>query len=261
MRKRVLLNKEIGQTPLETISVWKERHPQYRDMPASYAGRLDPMASGKLLVLLGDECKRQKDYLGLDKEYRIEVLLDVGSDTGDVLGLVSASDAATCPTEREIKDALAHELGTRTLPYPVFSSKTVGGKPLFLYALEGTLDTIDIPTHEETIHSIRYRGSRTVSASELKSRIDTLLALAPMSDEPSKELGADFRIEAVRESWKQALMDERTFQVLTFTVSCGSGTYMRSLAGRIGASLGTRALALSIHRTKIAGTAFLLLHW
>ena len=49
------------------------------------------MASGKLLILIGDECKNQKKYFGLDKEYEFEVLFGVESDTGDVLGLISKS--------------------------------------------------------------------------------------------------------------------------------------------------------------------------
>ena len=82
-------------------------------------------------------------------------------------------------------------------------------------------------------------------------RVTSLLALAPTSDEPSKALGADFRIDAVKKSWRQVFAHPRSYQVLSLTVSCGSGTYMRSLAARIGASLGTRALALSIRRTRI----------
>jgi tRNA U55 pseudouridine synthase TruB len=40
-----------------------------------------PMASGKLLVLLGEECKHQENYHSLDKEYEFSVLLGIGSDT------------------------------------------------------------------------------------------------------------------------------------------------------------------------------------
>ncbi|MBU2330236.1 hypothetical protein KKG57_02105, partial [Patescibacteria group bacterium] len=86
MKKYVVLEKPVGQTPLEALRLFQERSPIYKDVPLSYAGRLDPMASGKLLVLIGEECKKQKKYHGLDKEYVIEVLLDIGTDTGDVLG-------------------------------------------------------------------------------------------------------------------------------------------------------------------------------
>ncbi len=253
MRRRILLEKRVGETPLEALTRWRDGHPAYRTVAASYAGRLDPMASGKLLILFGDECKRQKEYTELDKEYRIEVLLDIGSDTGDVLGIVEAAESDTHPDVREIQRVLTQELGEHPRPYPIFSSKPVAGKPLFLHALEGSLDTIEIPTHMERIRSIRYRGAYTLSTPELFERITSLLSLAPRSDEPSKELGADFRIHDVRNSWQPILLGARDYTVLKLTVRCGSGTYMRALAARIGEALDTRALALSIHRNKICG--------
>jgi len=252
MKPFVVLQKKVGETPLMALSAWKAAHPAYADIPASYAGRLDPMAHGKLLVLLGEECKRQTHYTGLDKEYEIEVLLDVGSDTGDALGIVTGSKRETRVDERMVMQALALEKGRHVRPYPIFSSKTVNGKPLFLHALEGTLHNIEIPTHEERIDSIRLLGMEKCSGTALRTRTESFLALAPTSDEPSKALGADFRIKDVRTSWNTVLTDEsRSYAVLTLRVVCGSGTYMRALAGRIGESLGTKALALSIGRTKI----------
>ena len=255
MQKYVVLEKPIGQTPLEALTAWKEKmsevHTEYADMPASYAGRLDPMASGLLLVLLGDECKQRARYEGLDKEYEIEVLLDAGSDTGDVLGLVEYGGQQTNPTPAALRAALRHVRGAHTVPYPAFSSKTVAGKPLFMYALEGTLDTIDLPTHEETIYSIQYTGTCTLSQQELARRVQGLLALTPTSDEPSKALGADFRIHDVRNSWQPIFLEDRRWTVLRLRVTCASGTYMRTLANRLAVQLSTRALCLSIHRTRI----------
>lgn len=249
--KRVVLDKKIGQTPLQAIQEWKAAHPTYTDVPATYAGRLDPMAEGKLLVLLGDECKKKEKYTGLDKEYVIEVLLGVGSDTGDVLGIAHSDTASISLTS--LRKVLKDETGTHTRAYPAYSSKPVDGKPLFLHALEGTLGQISIPEHPETIYRIKHLNTRTIPGSELVDRIQNLLALAPTSNEPSKELGADFRIDAVRASWDAVFTSQRTYKILTLRVSCGSGAYMRTLAERIGNALGTTALALSIRRTRIGG--------
>ncbi|KND49693.1 MAG: tRNA pseudouridine55 synthase [Parcubacteria bacterium C7867-008] len=252
MQKYVVLNKKIGQTPLETIQAWKMSNPTYIDTPATYAGRLDPMASGLLLVLFGDECKKKDAYLGLDKEYEVEIVLDLSSDTGDVLGLISETDTYTTPSSVEVQASCAKEIGAHTLPYPSYSSKTVDGVPLFLHALRDTLNTIDIPTHTETIHSIKLKSVSTISSVDLHKRIKEILTAAPHSDEPSKELGADFRIHAVRNSWGTVFVKpERSFTVIHLRVVCGSGAYMRTLAERIGTSLGTHALALSIHRTSV----------
>jgi len=258
MKKYVVLEKPVGQTPLEAVQAWKGANPTYANIPASYAGRLDPMASGKLLVLLGDECKKQKAYTGLDKAYEIEILLDAGSDTGDALGLITYSGQETHVDTRVLSAILSKERGTHERAYPIFSSKTVKGTPLFLHTLRGTLQDIEIPTHAETIYTIRKRNVRSISTGELRARIEAFLAKVPTSTEPSKELGADFRIEQVRTCWENFFVQtgDRKFVVLTLSVTCGSGAYMRSLAGRIGEALGSKGLALSIHRTIIGRYRF-----
>ncbi len=265
--KWVVLHKKRGQTPLDVLSAYKAIHPELSDVPMSYAGRLDPMAEGKLLVLIGDECKRQDTYTKLDKEYEIEVLLGVKTDTGDVLGIPTTDrengkkDSFLNSNETNlssrflsaVRDAIKHEVGSHSRKYPVFSSRTVNGKPLFLYSLEGTLDTITIPEHIETIYRIKDQGSYQLTKDELRIRISKLLADVPRSDEPSKVLGADFRQDEVRARWEELLkgISDQKFTILKLRIICGSGSYMRTLAERIGKSLGTNSLALSINRTKI----------
>lgn len=251
MKRFVVLDKQIGETPLNALQHWKRKNPSYAGIPASYAGRLDPMASGKLLILLGDECKRQSAYTGLDKEYEIEVLLDIGSDTGDVLGLSEYAQKETHLDASSLETILRRELGAHMRAYPLFSSKTVGGKPLFLHTLEGTAPKI--PEHIEHIYRAIHIDSSTISSSELAKRVFSLLDCVPYTDEPSKRLGENFRIDTIRPRWESLFKStpDRDFTVLCIQVTCASGTYMRSLAERIGTELGTHALALSIRRTKI----------
>lgn len=249
----VVLEKKRGETPLMALTAWKQANPAYEHIPAAYAGRLDPMAQGKLLVLLGEECKKQGKYTQLDKEYEVDVLLDIGSDTGDALGVVSLSRHETRVDPKALAILLKKEQGRHMRTYPAYSSKTVEGKPLFLHALERTLGSITIPEHEERMYRIQNLDAKKISAQELQEYIQEFLALVPSTDEPSKRLGADFRITDVRASWDAAFTraGAREFLVLSLSVSCASGTYMRSLAGRIGEALGTKSLALSITRTKI----------
>ncbi len=250
--KYVVLDKPRGVTPLEALEQWKLEHPAFAALPASYAGRLDPMASGVLLILLGAECRKQAAYTGLDKEYEIEVVLDFSTDTGDALGLPRYESVETIfPTD--LSGTLRSLEGAHSVPYPAFSSKTVDGVPLFRYALEGTLDTIDIPEHVETIYRITQLSAQNLSNTELEDRITDALAVVPKSDDPGKELGADFRQDVIRAGWRALMggIPERQFAVLKLRVACGSGAYMRTLAERLGAALGTTGFALSIRRTRI----------
>lgn len=251
--KYVVLEKPRGITPLEAIDAWKAKNPEYLTTPASYAGRLDPMASGKLLVLLGNECRKSTNYTKLDKEYEVEVVLDLGTDTGDALGLPTYQGVASAPERKTLSQILATLKGSHQVPYPAFSSKTVKGKPLFQYALEGTLSDIQIPSHIETIHRISLENIEEVSRAELQMRIDTALVEVPRSVDPGKELGADFRQDVIRAGWRTLLgaVPDRSFTIVTLRVTCGSGAYMRTLSERLAALLHTTGFALSIHRTQI----------
>lgn len=253
MKRFVVLDKKVGETPLSAILQWKKEHPIYAGVSACYAGRLDPMASGKLLILLGEECKQQSKYTNLDKEYEIEILLDMGSDTGDALGMPQYSGAESKVDECILQNIFHQELGAHLRPYPIFSSKTVQGKPLFLHALEGSIASVQIPEHLERIYRIQSESTCLISQESLAERISKFLDLVPRTEEVSKRLGADFRVDAIRMQWNSIFnaIPPRNFSVLRLRVVCASGTYMRSLAGRIGESLHTNALALSIRRTKI----------
>lgn len=254
MQKYVVLEKEVGETPLQCAEKWRvEQTDDYQSVPLSYAGRLDPMASGKLLVLIGDECKQQEKYHGLDKEYEFEVLFGVSSDTADVLGRLSTCPAPTL--EKKMLQPVAKKLtGEIALPYPHYSSKTVQGKPLHTWALEGRLDEIEIPTKSSTVHSLTC----TLLRSMLRNNVHTYASekietIPPVTDE-RKAIGNDFRRTDIRKDWKQFLeggSPDDAFYIATFTCVASSGTYMRTLAEVIAKELGTCGLAYSIHRTKI----------
>lgn len=253
MKRHVVLDKKIGETPLEALTSWKREHPAYASIPATYAGRLDPMASGKLLILLGEECKKKDHYTGLDKEYEVSILLDLSTDTGDLLGLPSYARVETDPSLPAVTEACNEEVGSRSHQYPAFSSKTVRGVPLFMHTLRGSLGSDEIPSHFESILSVEMEGIRHTTTDALQGYVSQALRTVPRDSAPSKEAGRDFRQDEIRDAWEVlfASLPERTFTIIKIRAVCGTGTYMRSLAERVGQRLGTTALALSIHRTKI----------
>lgn len=260
MKRFVILDKKIGQTPLEALTKWKAEHPRYAEVPATYAGRLDPLASGKLLILLGEECKNKDHYMGLDKEYEVSVLLDITTDTGDVLGLPSYAGADTKPTQQDIEQACSDEVGVRSHQYPAYSSKTVRGVPLFMHTLRGTLEASEVPSHTESIYSIDVLATYRHKGTTVRGYIAQALRTVPRDTNPSKEAGKDFRQDEIREAWEAlfARMPERSFSIIKIRVAAGTGAYMRTLAERIGETLGTSACALSIRRTRIGRRISLL---
>ncbi len=249
----IVLDKAVGETPLSCVEAWREKHPAYAGVSLAYAGRLDPMASGKLLVLIGEECKHQERYHGLDKEYTVRVLFGVSSDSGDVLGLVRESGAREVP-EPALRTVLTALRGDISLPYPIFSYRTVHGKPLHTWAVEGKLHEIAIPTKHSTIYHLELKCLDTLTRADLVALAREKVESIPRVTDPRKALGNDFRRPQVRTAWDSIAIGknaEDCFSVATISCIASSGTYMRSLAEEIGRKLNTQALALSIHRDTI----------
>lgn len=245
------IEKKVGETPLVALERFRVRMDIPEDVPLAYAGRLDPMASGKLLILIGTECKKQTKYHAFDKAYDVELLLGASSDSGDVLGIARAG-MQTIVTDADARSVLDSLVGQIELPYPHFSSKAVNGKPLHLWTLEGRLGEITVPIKKSRIYRLSFGGLRTLPKHELLKVIRGKIESLPKVTDPRKALGEDFRRDAVREAWK-SFEDEPgvMYQVLSFTCIASSGTYMRSLGEHIGKLLNTCALAYSIHRTAI----------
>src|SRR4051812_2270372 len=89
MNRVINVYKPIGFTPLQVIEKLREKFPEYKNVKIGYAGRLDPLAHGVLLLMIGDATKEREKYLGLDKSYEFEAVLGVSTDSYDVLGLVN----------------------------------------------------------------------------------------------------------------------------------------------------------------------------
>ena len=251
MRRHTTIEKAVGETPLQALTRIRDRDHIPDTIPLAYAGRLDPMASGKLLVLIGDECKKQSAYHGFDKAYDFEVLLGFQSDTGDILGIAEREGPSRAPDTASLAACIKKLEGPLALPYPPFSSKTVRGKPLFLWTLEKRLDEIEIPTAATNLYQLAYHGHHTISAPALSTYIRERIDRIPPVTEASKALGEDFRRAPIRAQWQELLQSEHDYTVLKMSAIVSSGTYIRSLAPHIATLLGTTGLAYSIHRTHI----------
>lgn len=250
MQKYMIVDKQIGRTPLQELEALKSAHSELSAVPLTYAGRLDPMASGKLLVLIGDECKKRAEYDVLDKQYDFEILLGVATDTGDVLGLASACGVLPLPSDKDISNALRMFVGRTSVSYPAFSSKTVNGKPLFEYALAGALDTITVPTTDSRVYKIALCNVRQEGGQKIIDTITSRIALLNTKGNKGT-VSPDFRREQALASWKEAIKLEAQYTILTCTAVVSSGTYIRTLAENVAKKLGTCGLAYSIHRSQI----------
>ena len=239
----VNLYKKMGETPRERLERLRQEQPHFEHEVLSYAGRLDPMAEGVLLCLVGSANKRRDLFLDMSKEYVLDVLFGFSTDSYDILGRVMDTGDASFIHRRNIAKALNEFRGTLPQEYPPFSSKTVEGKPLFEWARTGTLSAILLPQRTVIVYDISLEQTYKVPETELLKYIE----------ENVTRVQGDFRQDDILRLWHRSLKEngKREFPAATVKISCSSGTYARSIAQGLGRELGVPALALHILRTKV----------
>lgn len=234
-----LLHKKLGETPLEAIERLKQYEPNLNNCPCTYAGRLDPAAEGLLLILTGEDCKRKDEYLGLPKTYQVRILFGVSSDTHDLLGVPSLKVNSPTITENTVISVLQEYPKNFSQDYPLFSSKPVGGKPLFQYGREG--EAVALPNHEVTIQSINIQNMGNIASTLVFERLLLLL----------KSVTGDFRQEEIRRKWTILLANSQEFFLIDIELEVSSGFYVRAFADDLGKKVHSGALLYSLVRTNV----------
>lgn len=108
-----------------------------------HTGTLDPMASGVLVLCLGQATRLVEYYQGHDKQYYAEITLGAATDTYDRMGVVCAESAVPPLTTVAIEDALAAFRGEIMQVPPVYSALKQGGESLHHKARRGEVVTVE----------------------------------------------------------------------------------------------------------------------
>ncbi len=240
----IAIYKKIGETPLEALTRLRKSIPEYKEETLSYAGRLDPMAAGVMLVLAGDANKQREKYLNLEKDYSAEILFGISTDTYDTLGLITEVSRSVLDIgefEEQLKEKVGEMKGTFSQKYPEYSSKPVDGQPLFAHARAGK--RVSVPSHDVTLFASELTSVNGIDRVELLSRIESQVALVK----------GDFRQADIVKMWKEKLEQSeiKEFVVTEIDLSVSSGFYVRQYAHDVGEMLGVPACALSILRTRV----------
>jgi tRNA pseudouridine55 synthase len=118
-----------------------------------HTGTLDPMASGLLVLCLGQATRLVEYYQGHEKRYTAQVALGTATDSYDAEGEVSATAPVPRLTEAQIEAALARFRGPIQQLPPVYSALKQGGEALYAKARRG--ETVTVSPRPVTIHRLR----------------------------------------------------------------------------------------------------------
>jgi tRNA pseudouridine55 synthase len=117
-----------------------------------HTGTLDPMASGVLILCLGQATRLVEYYQGHDKRYRALVALGRATDTYDATGQV-VEDAPVPPlSDAQIEVALASFRGDIMQTPPIYSALKQEGEALYAKARRG--EEVTVAARPVTIHQL-----------------------------------------------------------------------------------------------------------
>ncbi len=190
------VNKPSGMTSRDVVNRIQRL---VRPDKIGHAGTLDPLATGVLVLCVGQATRLIEYVQRMPKRYTGTFLLGRRSDTEDVEGDVVELADAPQPARKQIEQTLPQFVGEIQQRPPAFSALKVRGKRAYRLAREGV-------------------------SVELESRTVTIHALTLVNYE-----------------YPQLMLD----------VTCGSGTYIRSLGRDIAESLGTAAVMSALVRTAV----------
>ncbi|MBC7263165.1 MAG: tRNA pseudouridine(55) synthase TruB [Chloroflexi bacterium] len=190
------LDKPAGWTSHDVVAQVRRITGQKR---VGHAGTLDPMATGVLLLCVGQATRLAEYLMQSTKVYQARVRLGVSTDTYDAEGRVVAT-SNDIPTDRAIVErALLQFVGVIEQVPPMFSAIKHQGQPLYARARRG--EAMEVAARPVHVHEIQ--------------------------------------------------LTEWMPPELEFTVTCGKGTYVRSLAHDLGQALGCGAHLVALRRLSV----------
>jgi tRNA U55 pseudouridine synthase TruB len=208
----IVVDKPIGWTMYQLIQHHRKKYPNEK---ISFAGRLDPIAFGKVKLLVGKEDVRKNiSETWCDKRYKFKLICGIKTDTFDILGLAKIEDLTRIPTSILV--------GKHLQEYPPYSSVIISEyKMPYWQCTKRGLPVKNRPTREIIIHELQEtkRNNRKLKANDLLNMIINRINLVSM---------ITFRQEEIIERWKKLLIGlETEIRVIEYETIISSGGYVR----------------------------------
>ena len=125
-----------------------------RQDKVGHTGTLDPMATGVLLVCLGQATRLIEYLMYSPKKYRATIRFGVTTDTLDADGMVVAEHDASTLTDRYLREVLSTFRGEMQQVPPLFSALKKNGQPLYKRARAG--QRIELDPRPVTIYNLTF---------------------------------------------------------------------------------------------------------
>ena len=216
------------------------KHFGKKNLKVGHAGTLDPLATGVLLVCIGNACKRAQELQDHDKEYIATIRFGATTPSYDLEKDVDRTFPYAHITADAVRSVLPQFLGEQEQIAPLFSAKSVDGVRAYELARKlyrsGNTSALD-STAMETL----TRNRIVISELEL---LDFRNAEETVSSETVAPTGtASSRIN-VADTSAMGLPEA------VIRIACSKGTYIRAFARDLGEALDSGAHLAGLIRSR-----------
>ena len=247
------------------------KHFGKKNLKVGHAGTLDPLATGVLLVCIGNACKRAQELQDHDKEYIARIRFGATTPSYDLEKEVDRTFPFEHITAEAVRVALPAFLGEQEQVAPLFSAKSVDGVRAYELARKlyrsGQTSAIDSAALE-TLH----RNRIVISELELldfvpegihsPESVPTLGHVRGRGPEPARSAGAwegsrsDDSGECIPSGKNASSRIHVTdtsgmgLPEAVIRIACSKGTYIRAFARDLGEALGSGAHLSGLIRSR-----------
>jgi tRNA pseudouridine55 synthase len=163
----IIIDKPSGITSNDAIMRVKHLlHPK----KIGHTGTLDPMATGVLVVALGEATKAIPYMPDTDKAYEFSIKFGSSTDTDDATGEV-LERADKIPLAAEIESILPRFVGKIEQVPPRFSALRVNGRRAYDLARSG--EKFEMRGREQTVYSLKMLGRPAPDEAEFEVAADS----------------------------------------------------------------------------------------
>lgn len=225
-----------------------------------YAGRLDPLAQGVMLILTDEDVKEMNQHLTHNKVYKFQMVLGVSTQSHDIAGAITGVQgvhASEMHTQHIINEL------ERFVPMydhqqdPAVSSFVVRQghikKPLWWYDKHNiVIDTIPskpVKIFTHTIENVAY-----VTAEELCH-----IAFQRLQTIQNEKTKADLHINDIMQQYANVATSElrhTNLCIVTMTLDVSTGFYIRKFCEDFGKHIGVPSSTFDITRLSIYSRQF-----
>ena len=239
---------------------WKAiRHFGKKNLKVGHAGTLDPLATGVLLVCIGDACKKAQMLQDHDKEYIAGIRFGATTPSYDLEKEVDRRFPFEHISADAVRAALPAFLGEQEQVAPLFSAKSVDGvrayelaRKLYRTGRTDELDATALDSLQRNRINISELELLSYDSEEAFSSEPSGASPLPLT-RPRVAMGSEENASSESSASNRINVTDTSglgLPEVSVRIACSKGTYIRAFARDLGEALGSGAHLSGLIRSR-----------